>query len=98
MPLDFSGARNFQSLACASVRLHLVFCHDNTTPGAAGAQTVAPVEASVVIHGHDHGDVEVHGGEVVIDAVARSRVDDARAVVERDVVGIDELALFRIIT
>ena len=71
--------------------------HAHATPGAAGAQTVAPVEASVVVHRHDHGDVEVHGGEVVIDAVARSRVDDARAVVERDVVGIDELALFALV-
>ena len=49
-------------------------------------------EAAVVVDRHDRGDAELLAGEVVVHAVAGRAVDDARAVVEGDVVGVDELA------
>ena len=61
-------------------------------PRAARAHLVAHEEAAVVVDRHDRGDAELLAGEVVVDAVAGRAVDDARAVVEGDVVGVDELA------
>jgi hypothetical protein len=67
--------------------------HVHAGPGAAGSHAVALVEVAVVVDGHDDGDVEAHAGVVVVDAVPGGGVDDAGAVFERDVVGVDELAL-----
>ena len=73
------------------LRVGLVDLH--TGPGAARAHLVALVEAAVVVNGHDHGNVELHADEVVVDAVPGSTMDDASAVVQGDVIGVDELAL-----
>ena len=73
------------------LRVGLVDFHAG--PRTARAHLVTFVEATVVVDGHDHGDVELHADKIVIDAVAGSAVDDAGAVVQGDVVGIDKLAL-----
>ena len=73
------------------LRVGLVDLH--TGPGTARAQLIAFVEAAVVIDGHDHGDIEFHADEVVVDAMPGSAMDDAGTVIQSDVVGVDELAL-----
>ena len=78
------------------LRVGLVDLHAG--PGAARAHLVALVEATVVVNGHDHGNVELHADEVVVDAMAGSAMDDSGAVVQSDVVGVDELALDALIT
>ena len=67
--------------------------HVHSGPRAACAHAVTLVEVAVVVDGHHDGDVEAHARVVVVDAVAGRGVDDAGAVVERDVVRVDELAL-----
>ena len=67
--------------------------HVHAGPRAAGPHAVALVEVAVVVDGHDHGNVEAHARVVVVHAMAGSRVDDAGAILKRDVVGVDELAL-----
>ncbi len=61
-------------------------------PGATGADLVALEEAAVVVDGHDDGNTELHAGVVVVDAVAGRGVNHTGAVVQSDVVGVDELA------
>ena len=78
------------------LRVGLVDLHAG--PGAARAHLVALVEATVVVNGHDHGNVELHADEVVVDAMAGSAMDDSGAVVQSDVVSVDELALDALIT
>ena len=67
--------------------------HVHAGPRAAGSHAVTLVEVAVVVNGHDHGDAKTHARVVVVDAVAGGRVDDTGAVIEGNVVGVDELAL-----
>ena len=71
-------------------RVGLVYLESRKRPAA--AQPVALVEASGVVDGHDHVDAELAPGQVVVCAVPGRRVHDARAVVERDVIRVDEAA------
>ncbi len=66
--------------------------HIHAAPRAAVAERVAHIELAVVIDRHDNRDVELHAGVVVVHAMAGSAMDDAGAVFQGYVVGVDELA------
>ena len=60
--------------------------------GKAGELARLAGEHAVVVHGHEHGDVELQRHEVVVLAVAGGRVHGAGAGVQGDVVAVDDRA------
>ena len=76
-------------------RIRLVDLH--AAERAAKAHAVADVEAAVIVDRHDDRHAEFHAGKVVVNAMARCGVHDARAVFHRDVVSVDEHALFALV-